>query len=444
MTRLVFPSPLLDAVRAEMLMDARETCAALFIHKSGGDRALVRSYKIAPDDAYLERTPERAQLSPAFLVAAVNEARAMKAGIVMTHTHPGTAGRPSFSAVDDKGEQGLLQYFEARLPGREVLALVIGKDGMSARRVGSHDLVAIEAVGAGVSVLSECTTATASAVAAIFDRQVRAFGADGQRLIERLKVAIVGVGGTGSVVAQELAYLGVSKFLLVDPDQIESTNLNRVVGSGTTDLHIPKVDVAARHIQSVNGAAQVAGHVGDVVDDETAELLVAADIIFICTDSHASRAVINQLAYQHLIPAFDMGVGIVAKAGHIESITGRVQMLSPGLPCLVCTGALNSEAVRREMLSPEHRAADPYIQGGGEPQPAVISLNSTVSSLAVTMFLGAVTGLPISARYQSYNALSGSVRPVVARGAPDCIVCSARGVVGRGYSHSLPVRRKSR
>ena len=78
----------------------------------------------------------------------------------------------------------------------------------------------------------------------MFDRQVRAFGADGQLKLQRLRVAIVGLGGTGSLIAQQLVHLGVRDFILVDPDVIESTNLNRVANAFQDDIGQPKVKIA--------------------------------------------------------------------------------------------------------------------------------------------------------------------------------------------------------
>jgi len=65
-----------------------------------------------------------------------------------------------------------------------------------------------------------------------------------------------------------------------------------------------------------------------------------------------------------------------------------------------------------DFLSEEERKQDPYFIGGGEPQPSVISLNSTVSSFGVTMFLNSVAGIPGAARFLNYNALTGTTRPV--------------------------------
>jgi hypothetical protein len=195
-------------------------------------------------------------------------------------------------------------------------------------------------------------------------------------------------------------------------------------------------------VHRIDPTAKVEGLHRDVVDEDVAAKLTSLDFLFLCTDSHASRAVVNQLAYQYLVPAIDMGVSITVKEGLISHITGRTQMLSPGLPCLVCTQALDGNQIRQELLTPEQRAADPYVIGDHEPQPAVISLNSTVASLAVTMFLGAVTPAPASARLQLYDGIRGTVRPTAARQVPNCVACSPTGAMAKGSRRALPVRRK--
>jgi hypothetical protein len=154
----------------------------------------------------------------------------------------------------------------------------------------------------------------------------------------------------------------------------------------------------------------------------------------------ASRALLNQFAYQHLVPCIDVGVGILVADGRIEYVTGRVQMLSPGLACMVCTEKLDAEQVRRELLSEEQRKRDPYITGATVAQPAVISLNAIVSSAAVSMFLGAVTGTPYEARMLIYDGIRGSLRPAAMEPRPHCIVCSEDGALARGQSWNLPLR----
>ncbi|MCA1736308.1 MAG: ThiF family adenylyltransferase [Actinobacteria bacterium] len=51
-----------------------------------------------------------------------------------------------------------------------------------------------------------------------FSRNIALFGPDGQQKIAATAVAIVGLGGLGSHVAQQLVHLGVIRFALIDDD----------------------------------------------------------------------------------------------------------------------------------------------------------------------------------------------------------------------------------
>jgi hypothetical protein len=168
--------------------------------------------------------------------------------------------------------------------------------------------------------------------------------------------------------------------------------------------------------------------------------LLDTDIFFLCTDSHGSRAVAAQLAYQFLLPGLDVGVAIHAPGGRVSHVAGRVQMLAPGLPCLVCSSVLDAEAVRRDLLSDEARVADPYIVGEKVVQPAVISVNGVASSLAVTMFLSAVTGIPVAARHQRLRLETGVVAAVDCVPLATCPICSHNGALARGDSWPMPGR----
>lgn len=429
-------SQLRDAALAER---GRETCAIAYAHHDADTGSwVVADAALAPDDAYERRDAVSAVLKTALVVEVANHARANGVSVIFIHTHPQAQGAPRFSHVDDAGELELKGYLDHRAPNGAHLALVIGPEGCRGRRLGGGEEVDVWDVSERLILRSAAKDA--APMDDRHDRQVRAFGAAGQRMLRRLHVGLVGCGGTGSATAPQVAHLGVARFTLIDPDLVEVTNLNRLVGAGPGDVGLPKVKVAERMIKAINPEAQVRTLQADVVDADIASQLAGCDAIFLCTDSHASRAVVGQLAYQHLVPVFDMGVSITAREGAVTHITGRIQMLAPCLPCLTCTGALDSEQIRREMLTPEQRAADPYIQGAREPQPAVISINSTMASLAVTMFLGAVTPAPAGARFQYYDGVHGTVRPASATQIAGCIVCSSSGALARGTSWPLPVR----
>lgn len=436
--KLVFPEPLLGTLRRELLAtSAVESCAVAFTHHAGG-RLVVSRVESPPVGAYVARTAIAAVLSPDYLFDVANRARAAKMSVVLAHSHPGDRGQPSFSQVDDVGEKRLKAFLDARAPGTHC-ALVASPGGLRARVLGEVREIAVTEVGRKVVVADQSDDQVVPA--ARYERQVRAFGAAGQRQLAELTIAVVGVGGTGSIVCQELPYLGVTKYILIDFDFIEETNLNRIVGTTPGDVGKLKTDVAQRSILAVQPGAEVKTVNGNVIEDEVAREVFAADLIFICTDSHASRAVLNQIAYQYLIPAIDMGVGLSVRDGKLAYITGRVQLLAPGLPCLTCMDLLDSETIRREMLTPEARAADQYIQGDHEPQPAVISLNGTMASLAISMFLGVVTDAPIGARNQIYDGVNGTVRNFTGTIDPRCFTCSDAGALTRGDSWALPTRR---
>jgi len=438
MSRLVFAAPMLAHLRTELLRETVESCAIIYgsactsAERLG--RIVAHEIEMVPSSAYTRRTPTAAELSPDFVAQVAQRARRTSESIIFVHTHPFELNE--FSGIDDSGEAPLAEFLARRTPGVPHAALLITPSISLARLLGTREELQV----AAISETFTAATALPSAVESRYDRQVRAFGREGQARIAALRVAIIGLGGTGSIIAQQLAHLGVVRFLLIDPDQLDETNLNRVVGGRKSDVGRPKVEVAADMIRTVNPCAQVVPLTKTVLATSTARELCDVDFFFCCTDSHGSRSVLNQVSYQYLVPGVDVGVVIATAKGRITHVAGRARMLCPGTACLVCENILDAEEVRRDFLSEEERKQDPYFIGGGEPQPSVISLNSTVSSFGVTMFLNSVAGIPGAARFLNYNALTGTTRPVEIAPHPNCVVCSPAGAFARGQSWDLSTR----
>jgi molybdopterin-synthase adenylyltransferase len=439
MNGIIFGDSSLSALRDALLSAApREAAALLLAGRAGsGDqtRLLVREYFQVPSESYQAQERLRAVIDPSFIMPLLKRARKEGLSLVLTHTHP-FAEEAQFSPVDDEGERVLIPSLFARTGDCPHGALVLTSKDCSARiwtQAGAEPRYLAPVVEVGRDVrIHEPNHSRSVAISHRYDRSVRAFGAEGQATLASLSVGIIGLGGIGSVVAEQLAHLGVGRLLLLDPDAIEETNLNRVVGAARKDIGRSKVEVAAEAARWVNPQVETTAIQGDVIVSNDARHMLSSDFLFCCTDSHGSRAVINQIAYQYVIPTIDLGVRIQVRASAVESVTGRVQMLAPGLPCLVCDELLDPEEVRRDLLSGEARARDPYIVGAAEPQPAVISLNGAVASLGVTMMLSAVTGLPVAARHQLVLFNKGVVRAAAADPSPECVVCSLRGVLARG------------
>jgi hypothetical protein len=438
MSRLVFTQDLLTRLRSDLQCED-ESCAVLFGRSVEVDgnlaRIVVRESQEASSSAYSIRNSVRAKLKPEFVAEAAQRARRNNESLVFVHTHPFPMNE--FSRIDDDGEKELMEFLQRRVPNAAHAAMLITPEVMIARELGKDKPLDVIGVGPEVSWNAKRADEEEDAK---YDRQIRAFGTAGQKILKSLRVGIVGVGGTGSVVLQELAHLGVNDFLLLDPDIIEDTNLNRLVGSTPSDVGKPKVQVAKRWALGINPKADIDDIQESVLKVKSVRKLANTDFVFCCTDSHGSRAVLNQFAYQYLVPMIDMGVVIAAPEKKVTHVAGRTQMLAPGLACMVCGNLLDAEEIRRDLLTDFERKNDPYFIGNREPAPAVISLNATIASMAVTMFLNATTGIPGAARFLNYNAMTGTLRPAVCVQHPSCIVCSSYGALARSEEWPLPAR----
>jgi molybdopterin/thiamine biosynthesis adenylyltransferase len=193
-------------------------------------------------------------------------------------------------------------------------------------------------------------------------------------------VAIVGLGGGGSHVVQQLAHIGVGNFLVVDPDVVEEKNLNRLVGAIAADVAAAtsKVEVAQRLIAAVNPAASVMSLAEPW--QVAAELLRDVDVIFGCLDRYTERDQLERLARRFLIPYLDIGMDVFPLGSHF-SISGQVALSLPGQPCLWCMGLLTLEQIEEESRD--------YGHAGGRPQ--VIWPNGVLASTAVGCFMQLVT-----------------------------------------------------
>jgi molybdopterin/thiamine biosynthesis adenylyltransferase/proteasome lid subunit RPN8/RPN11 len=434
MIELVLSTTQYSSLFSRLTAGPFEECAVVLTRQVVRDDGLVRLLAAevivaqAPD--YLLKTEFAAELAPKFVAMVTKTAKASGLGIVFVHSHPGRTA-PRFSEADDQGEKRLSAFLSLRHPGVTHGAMVVSLGGMSARKLGTAEYFRVIALGETRDVLFDPEVESPVALDR-FDRQVRAFGATGQAALSRLRVGIVGLGGTGSLIVQQLAHLGVEDFLLIDPDILEYSNLNRVAFASKADVGMSKVSLARNHISRINSTARVATLTEDITRVPTAKALTNVDVIFGCTDSHGSRAVIQQLAYQFMIPCIDMGTVIVARKEQVTHVTGRVQLLAPGLACFTCGQLLDSEQVRRDMLSEFERQMDPYIIGDREPAPAVISINSSIASIAVTMLLSLVAGVPMRGRHVLYNAVQSTLRTVLVKPDPSCFVCSTAGALGQG------------
>ncbi len=260
-----------------------------------------------------------------------------------------------------------------------------------------------------------------------YDRQVRAFGVDGQRKIERSRVGIVGLGGIGSQIAQGLAYLGVRSVVLVDDDRVDETNLNRLIGGLPADAESKslKVSVMERLIDQINSDATVRAIAKNLRSREALDALISCPVIFGCVDGDGPRLVLTELAAAYEVILMDSATEIVLENGALREFGGRIVVARPGDFCLSCANQIDMEAAKQELESPETRElrrAHGYGLREGVA-PSVVSLNGVIANLAITEFLAMTTGIREPNRHLTYYGLRGIVNARQDKRAEDCYTC---------------------
>jgi hypothetical protein len=238
------------------------------------------------------------------------------------------------------------------------------------------------------------------------DRHARQsfLGPESERILGGCTVGIVGLGGGGSHVAQQLVHVGVRHFVLYDPDAVEDTNLNRLVGGTAADavLAVPKVHALGRLILGVAPEARVDPFPKRWQD--APEPLRGCDVILGCVDTFQQRHELEVCARRFLIPYIDIGLDVVAADREPPRMGGQVFLSMPGYPCLWCAGFLTDERLARE--------AEKYGDTGGRPQ--VVWANGVLASSAVGILVDLLTNWTRSqcgTVFLSYDANLGTVTP---------------------------------
>ncbi len=402
---LVLPDPITnDLIRKTALPD--ETAGVLLARRHqtsvGDTRLLGRALHWAPMEAYRHRSPSEMLITPEGYVRALGLADQDGAVAIWLHTHP--RGRPLPSKRDKAVDNDIADVFRLR-SGSDYYGTVIAapngssfdlsgtlqKDGMKTEPIERFWLV-----GDRWRLQRPFDEQPQQSNIAMFDRNVRAFGSAVQETIGMLKIAIVGAGGTGSAVAEQLVRLGAHDLLLMDADTLSVSNITRVYGSTVDQVGRPKVTVLARHLQKIAPSIQCKTTTGMCTHEPVARELADVDLIFGCTDDNAGRLVLSRLSTYYMIPVIDVGILLSStEAGELLGIDGRVTVLSPGNACLVCRNRIDTARAAAEMHTPQERkrlADEGYAPTLGGMEPAVVTYTTMVAAAAVNELLERLVG----------------------------------------------------
>lgn len=275
-----------------------------------------------------------------------------------------------------------------------------------------------------------------------FNRQMPLFGKEGQRKLSACRVTLVGVGGLGTPVAQQLALLGVGTLNLIDSEELADTDRNRYVGAWHDDP-VPgsrKVDIAERLVHLIEPSIVVTKIHDSLVSEEGFTAVMRSDYVFGCLDSEGARLILNELCSAYERPYIDLASDV--HPDDPPSYGGRVCIALNGDGCLICCRLLDVAEAQQDLLGPEGQRERGRLYGVERTAldrsgPSVISINGVVASLAVTEFMVAVTGLREPQRVLTYYGQSGKVTVSRDEPAPGCYYCTAV----RGKRHAADVQR---
>jgi molybdopterin-synthase adenylyltransferase len=261
-----------------------------------------------------------------------------------------------------------------------------------------------------------------------YTRQIALFGIEGQRRLAKARVAVLGLGGLGSHACQQLAYLGVRNFVIVDDDPVEDSNLNRLVGAVPGNVGAHKTEVAERLIKAIQPSARVEIHEAKMPDEGAATAVQQTDLVLGCFDNDYPRLLTTALAAKSQLPYIDAATDVVAGDGK-PAYGGRVVVAGTSPGCLSCLGQLDQDEIRRAQLSDEELQAEATIYGVTVEAlrgtgPSVVSLNGVVASLAVMEAMVMITGLRPPVKLQNYYGnWGGRITTSNDRPSSDCYYC---------------------
>lgn len=405
-TTLVLPDTLTEPLvaAARLPVETGAVLLATLATAPDGDRRLLgRDIRWVPDGAYLKRETDQLLIASNGYVPALAEAERSGCIAIWTHTHPGFHGAPLPSRYDEKVDAQLADVFRLRTGAPYYGALIFSprENGLAFSAALHPDSGVAERVDRLWCVgdrlrFAAAYDAPSEAVPPMYDRHVRAFGSAVQKTLGALRIGVVGAGGTGSAVCEQLVRLGVRDLVLIDPDRLTLSNVTRVYGSTPDDVGKYKVDVAKAHLQRIAPDLVCETVPAMITIESAARRLLGCDVVFGCSDDNAGRLVLSRLSTYMLTPVIDVGVLLSSAAnGELTGIDGRVTVMTPGAACLICRNRIDLARAAAELQTPGERkrlADEGYAPALERVEPAVVAFTTSVAAAAVAELLERLIG----------------------------------------------------
>jgi len=377
--------------------DGKEAAAVLVCTWVPGkrQRLLVRHVIPVPYAACSRRDEESITWPSDYIEHGIALAERRQLTLILIHSHPD--GTPQFSAVDDRSDKEIIPCIFAAhgtLHGTAVMlpnGFIFGRFYSSEMKSKRIDLVNV----VGTDLLYFWGNDQSRTV-----KRPMAFTSEMTAELGHLAACVIGVSGTGSIVAEQACRLGFGRVILIEFDVVKGKNLNRILNTVKMDAaaKLPKMTVFAERANQYRTEPYVVPINADVLSRKAVLAAAEADVLFCCVDKLRARSVADRMVQAFLLPLFDIGVGISTRKTPeeeivIDEVTGRIDYVQPSGSSLMDRGVYSPATLAAEALletDPKAHAAQVrrgYIADVPEQAPVVITLNMRAASTCVMEFI---------------------------------------------------------
>lgn len=401
-----------------------------------------------------------------YLLRALETAADADAGLALLHSHPAATSWQGMSRDDIAAERDTVAAQARRMTGLPLVGMTLGTGDMRwSARFWEHgdqrvDCENVRVVGHQMQVSFNGALRPPPPSRTAQTRTVSAWGRDVQADLARLRVAIVGAGSVGSMVAESLVRTGIERVTLIDFDAVKRHNLDRLLHATERDVRLARSKVECLRRGLLKTSTAVHPHVDarelSVVENAGLAEALDCDVIFSCVDRPWARSALNLVAYAHLIPVIDGGIRVQVANGRLQGADWKAHVAVPGRRCLECLGQYDPALVSMER---EGLLDDPaYIAGLPDTHPLranenVFAFSAGAASLEVLQMLSMVvapSGLA-DVGAQNYHFVTGELDTDPSYCEPRCLYSGqflaagdTTGLVVTGRHHVAEAERQAR
>ena len=227
---------------------------------------------------------------------------------------------------------------------------------------------------------------------------VPGFGEDGQLALRNTTALVTRLGGLGGPIAFGLAAAGIGKLILAHGGDLEPSDMNRQILMRHEDLGKPRVESAEKTLRAFNPHIEIEAIASHVTDDNAADLVGKADIVFDAAPRFTERFWLNRECVAQKKPMIDAAM---------YNMEGQIMVIVPGTtPCLACLYPEEPVNWRRRF-------------------PVIGAVSAMIGNMAVLEGIKLLTGLGESALNEMIyvDTITMNLRKIAITRRSDCLVC---------------------